>query len=78
MFLAIQINIATDIRLTEIHGPGVDKEPLNLFKIDNKTAKIWVMQPVDREKHDHFKVISKKHTFEQCTVQSLTVHICVL
>ncbi|XP_043970339.1 cadherin-like protein 26 [Gambusia affinis] len=51
------INIATDIRLTEIHGPGVDKEPLNLFKIDNKTAKIWVMQPVDREKHDHFKLI---------------------
>uniref|UniRef100_A0A3B5R8Z4 Cadherin domain-containing protein n=1 Tax=Xiphophorus maculatus TaxID=8083 RepID=A0A3B5R8Z4_XIPMA len=55
----VSINIATDIRLTEIHGPGVDKEPLNLFKIDNMTAKIWVMQPVDREKHDHFKVISK-------------------
>ncbi|XP_023197895.1 cadherin-like protein 26 [Xiphophorus maculatus] len=53
------INIATDIRLTEIHGPGVDKEPLNLFKIDNMTAKIWVMQPVDREKHDHFKKAQK-------------------
>uniref|UniRef100_A0A3B5R9S0 Cadherin domain-containing protein n=1 Tax=Xiphophorus maculatus TaxID=8083 RepID=A0A3B5R9S0_XIPMA len=58
-YAQVSINIATDIRLTEIHGPGVDKEPLNLFKIDNMTAKIWVMQPVDREKHDHFKVISK-------------------
>uniref|UniRef100_A0A3B3TSN8 Cadherin domain-containing protein n=1 Tax=Poecilia latipinna TaxID=48699 RepID=A0A3B3TSN8_9TELE len=67
-----RINIATDIRLTEIHGPGVDEEPLNLFKIDNKTAEIWVMQPVDREIHDQFKVIRKNHTFEQCVVQSLT------
>uniref|UniRef100_A0A3P9NPY2 Cadherin domain-containing protein n=1 Tax=Poecilia reticulata TaxID=8081 RepID=A0A3P9NPY2_POERE len=54
-----------NIKLTEIHGPGVDKEPLNLLKIDNKTAEIWVMQPVDREKHDQFKLIFQAYKKEK-------------
>ncbi|XP_060029640.1 desmocollin-1 isoform X2 [Erinaceus europaeus] len=37
-----------------ISGPGVDKEPFNLFFIDKDTGDIFCTRSIDREKHDQF------------------------
>ncbi|MED6294951.1 hypothetical protein CHARACLAT_026293, partial [Characodon lateralis] len=59
-----KINIDPKISLFEILGPGVDKEPLNLLKIDN-TAKIWIMYPVDREEYDILKLVFQAYNKEK-------------
>ncbi|XP_047436799.1 cadherin-15 [Mugil cephalus] len=38
----------------KLEGPGVDKEPKNLFEIDDKTGVIRSKRPLDREKHSSF------------------------
>ncbi|KAM4736722.1 cadherin-like protein 26 [Anableps anableps] len=52
-----KINIATGLSIFELHGPGSDEEPMNLLKIDSKTAEVWLMNPVDREEYDILMLI---------------------
>ncbi|XP_048219189.1 desmocollin-1 isoform X2 [Perognathus longimembris pacificus] len=39
-----------------ISGPGVDKEPLNLFYIEKDTGDIYCTRSIDREQYDQFMV----------------------
>ncbi|XP_074055515.1 desmocollin-1 isoform X2 [Macrotis lagotis] len=39
-----------------ISGPGVDKEPFNLFYIDRDTGDIFCTRSVDRETYDSFQI----------------------
>ncbi|XP_043832424.1 desmocollin-1 [Dromiciops gliroides] len=39
-----------------ISGPGVDKEPFNLFYIDRDTGDIFCTRAVDRETYDSFQI----------------------
>lgn len=39
-----------------ISGPGVDKEPLNLFFIDKDTGDIFCTRSIDREQYQEFPV----------------------
>ncbi|KAM5221992.1 desmocollin-1 [Ctenodactylus gundi] len=39
-----------------ISGPGVDKEPLNLFYIEKDTGDIYCTRSIDREQYDQFLV----------------------
>lgn len=45
-----------------ISGPGVDKEPLNLFYVERDTGNLFCTRPVDREKYPSFEV-SLKFTY---------------
>lgn len=39
-----------------ISGPGVDKEPFNLFYIDKDTGDIFCTRSIDREQYEQFPV----------------------
>nr|XP_012592566.1 desmocollin-1 isoform X1 [Microcebus murinus] len=39
-----------------LSGPGVDKEPYNLFFIEKDTGDIFCTRSVDREQYDHFSL----------------------
>ncbi|XP_069324248.1 desmocollin-1 isoform X1 [Eulemur rufifrons] len=39
-----------------LSGPGVDKEPFNLFFIEKDTGDIFCTRSVDREQYDHFSL----------------------
>lgn len=42
-----------------IRGPGVDKEPLNLFYVERDTGNLFCTRPVDREEYESFEVKPK-------------------
>uniref|UniRef100_A0A8C5KY19 Desmocollin 2 n=1 Tax=Jaculus jaculus TaxID=51337 RepID=A0A8C5KY19_JACJA len=39
-----------------IRGPGVDKEPLNLFYVERDTGNLFCTGPVDREQYESFEL----------------------
>ncbi|XP_048219514.1 desmocollin-2 isoform X1 [Perognathus longimembris pacificus] len=39
-----------------IRGPGVDKEPLNLFYVERDTGNLYCTGPVDREQYESFEI----------------------
>lgn len=39
-----------------IRGPGVDKEPLNLFYVERDTGNLFCTGPVDRERYESFEL----------------------
>lgn len=39
-----------------LSGPGADKEPYNLFKVNHKNGYVTITGIVDREEHSHFNV----------------------
>ncbi|XP_030616376.1 desmocollin-2 isoform X3 [Delphinapterus leucas] len=41
-----------------ISGPGVDKEPLNLFYVERDTGNLFCTRPVDREKYPSFELVA--------------------
>ncbi|XP_059974242.1 desmocollin-2 isoform X1 [Mesoplodon densirostris] len=41
-----------------ISGPGVDKEPLNLFYVERDTGKLFCTRAVDREKYPSFELVA--------------------
>ncbi|XP_062932871.1 desmocollin-2 isoform X1 [Cynocephalus volans] len=41
-----------------IRGPGVDKEPLNLFYVERDTGNLYCTRPVDREQYESFELIA--------------------
>lgn len=48
-----------------ISGPGVDKEPLNLFYVERDTGNLFCTRPVDREMYPSFEVKSKVYILYQ-------------
>lgn len=41
-----------------IRGPGVDKEPLNLFYVERDTGNLFCTRPVDREEYESFELVA--------------------
>lgn len=41
-----------------IRGPGVDREPMNLFYVERDTGNLYCTRPVDREQYDSFEIIA--------------------
>ncbi|XP_026983465.1 desmocollin-2 isoform X3 [Sagmatias obliquidens] len=41
-----------------ISGPGVDKEPLNLFYVERDTGNLFCTRPVDREMYPSFELVA--------------------
>ncbi|XP_007455217.1 PREDICTED: desmocollin-2 isoform X2 [Lipotes vexillifer] len=41
-----------------ISGPGVDKEPQNLFYVERDTGNLFCTRPVDREKYPSFELVA--------------------
>lgn len=39
-----------------IRGPGVDREPMNLFYVERDSGNLYCTRPVDREQYDSFEV----------------------
>uniref|UniRef100_UPI00398E92D3 desmocollin-3-like n=1 Tax=Pristiophorus japonicus TaxID=55135 RepID=UPI00398E92D3 len=50
--------------LYEITGPGVDRPPLNLFRVVAATGEIYVSKPVDREEYPVFELTGIAKTKE--------------
>ncbi|XP_072805165.1 desmocollin-2 isoform X4 [Vicugna pacos] len=41
-----------------IRGPGVDREPLNLFYVERDTGNLFCTRPVDREQYESFELVA--------------------
>lgn len=41
-----------------IRGPGVDREPINLFYVERDTGNLFCTRPVDREQYESFELIA--------------------
>ncbi|XP_029777833.1 desmocollin-2 isoform X2 [Suricata suricatta] len=41
-----------------IRGPGVDREPTNLFYVERDTGNLFCTRPVDREQYESFELIA--------------------
>ncbi|KAM9224333.1 desmocollin-2 isoform 1-T1 [Dugong dugon] len=41
-----------------IRGPGVDREPTNLFYVERDTGNLYCTRPVDREQYESFELIA--------------------
>ncbi|XP_049757176.1 desmocollin-2 isoform X1 [Elephas maximus indicus] len=41
-----------------IRGPGVDREPINLFYVERDTGNLYCTRPVDREQYESFELIA--------------------
>ncbi|KAK2499778.1 hypothetical protein MC885_021348 [Smutsia gigantea] len=41
-----------------IRGPGVDREPKNLFYVERDTGNLYCTRPVDREEYESFELIA--------------------
>ncbi|XP_012512067.1 PREDICTED: desmocollin-2 isoform X1 [Propithecus coquereli] len=41
-----------------IKGPGVDKEPLNLFYVERDTGNLYCTRSVDREQYESFEIVA--------------------
>uniref|UniRef100_M3Y5R5 Desmocollin 2 n=1 Tax=Mustela putorius furo TaxID=9669 RepID=M3Y5R5_MUSPF len=41
-----------------IRGPGVDREPMNLFYVERDTGNLYCTRPVDREEYESFELIA--------------------
>ncbi|CAI9164544.1 unnamed protein product [Rangifer tarandus platyrhynchus] len=41
-----------------ISGPGVDKEPQNLFYVERDTGNLFCTRPIDREKYPSFELVA--------------------
>ncbi|KAG8516772.1 Desmocollin-2, partial [Galemys pyrenaicus] len=39
-----------------ISGPGVDREPINLFYVEKHTGNLFCTRPVDREEYEYFEL----------------------
>ncbi|XP_032459199.1 desmocollin-2-like isoform X4 [Phocoena sinus] len=53
-----------------ISGPGVDKEPLNLFYVERDTGNLFCTRPVDREKYPSFELVAFATTKDGYTPES--------
>lgn len=41
-----------------IRGPGVDREPMNLFYVERDSGNLYCTRPVDREQYDSFELVA--------------------
>lgn len=41
-----------------IRGPGVDREPMNLFYVERDTGNLYCTRPVDREQYESFELVA--------------------
>ncbi|XP_021171886.2 cadherin-like protein 26 [Fundulus heteroclitus] len=56
-YLLGKVNIDRAYRVYfELHGQGVDLEPKNVLQINKETGEIFVLRPVDYEKHQMLKL----------------------
>lgn len=54
-----------------ISGPGVDKEPVGLFRIDRDTGNLYCTDRVDREQYDSFELTALAMTPDGYMVENL-------
>ncbi|XP_069013535.1 desmocollin 2-like protein [Embiotoca jacksoni] len=60
-----------------ISGPGVDENPVGMFKINSETGMLTVFGPVDREEFPVFKMVVRAHNKDQIEETDLPLPIQV-
>lgn len=58
LFFLCQINVEQKYRVIfNLHGRGVDEEPIGVLSIDDTDGSVWVYKKVDYEAYQMLKVL---------------------